>query len=59
VGQRLPVVFLAAPYFYDNFAPLGFEVPPPGYHWVRYGPDLILVNLATGDIEQIAYGVFY
>ncbi|HTT85580.1 MAG TPA: RcnB family protein [Rhizomicrobium sp.] len=59
VGQRLPAIFLGASYFYDNVGPLGLEIPPPGYRWVRYGPDLILVNLATGDIEEVAYGVFY
>ena len=59
VGQRLPATFLAAQFFHDNVAPLGLEIPPPGYRWVRYGPDLILVNLATGDVEEVAYGVFY
>jgi Ni/Co efflux regulator RcnB len=59
VGDRLPALFLAAQFFYDNVAPLGLEVPPPGYRWVRYGPDLLLVNLHTGSVEQVAYGVFY
>ncbi|MEJ0065348.1 MAG: RcnB family protein [Caulobacteraceae bacterium] len=32
--------------------------PPPGSRWVRYGPDLLLVNLTTGRVEDTAYGVF-
>lgn len=59
VGQRLPAIFLAAAYFYDNVGPLGLEIPPMGYRWVRFGPDMVLVNLRTGDIEEVAYGVFY
>jgi len=58
-GDILPALFLATQYFYDDVAPLGLEVPPPGYRWVRYGPDLLLVNLRTGAVEQVAYGVFY
>lgn len=59
IGMRLPALFLAGVYFYDDIGPLGLEAPPPGYRWVRYGPDLLLVNLRTGDVEQVAYGVFY
>ena len=59
VGDRMPALFLATRYFYDNVAPLGLQPPPPGYRWVRYGPDLLLVNLRTGIVEDVAYGVFY
>ena len=59
VGERLPALFLVAQFFYDNFAAAGLQAPPPGYRWVRYGPDLLLVNLRTGEVEEIAYGVFY
>jgi Ni/Co efflux regulator RcnB len=59
IGDLLPALFLSSTYYYDNVAPLGLETPPPGYRWVRYGPDLLLVNLRTGSVEQVAYGVFY
>jgi len=59
VGDLLPALFLSSAYYYDNVGPLGLEIPPPGYRWVRYGPDLLLVNLRTGAVEQTAYGVFY
>lgn len=59
IGDILPGLFLSSAYYYDNVRPLGLEVPPPGYRWVRYGPDLLLVNLRTGSVEQVAYGVFY
>jgi Ni/Co efflux regulator RcnB len=35
------------------------EPPPPGFQWVRYGPDLLLVNVVTGQVADVAYGVFY
>ena len=59
VGQRLPVTFLASQFFFDNFVTLGLQPPPPGFRWVRFGPDLFLVDMRTGDIIDAAYGVFY
>lgn len=58
-GAVLPPVFLAAPYFYDNWAALGLGPPPAGYRWVRYGPDLLLVNIATGRVADVVDGAFY
>jgi Ni/Co efflux regulator RcnB len=55
----LPPAFLAPPYYYDEYAPLGLGPPPAGYRWVRYGPDLLLVNIATGRIADVVDGVFY
>jgi Ni/Co efflux regulator RcnB len=59
VGDILPALFLTSTYYYDDVSALGLNVPPPGYRWVRYGSDLLLVNLRTGTVEQGAYGVFY
>lgn len=58
-GGILPPIFLAAPYFYDGYATLGLGPPPAGYRWVRYGPDLLLVNVNTGRIADVVDGVFY
>ncbi len=58
IGARLPPLFLAPAYFYPGWAALGLQAPPYGYDWVRYGPDLLLVNLTTGDVEDVVYGVF-
>ena len=58
IGSRLPPLFLAPTYFYPGWAALGLQAPPPGYDWVRYGPDLLLVNLNTGEVEDVVYGVF-
>ena len=58
VGMVLPPLFLASDYYYDDYGPLGLQAPPPGYRWVRYGDDLLLVNLRTGSVEDVVYGVF-
>jgi Ni/Co efflux regulator RcnB len=58
IGGQLPALFLAPGYFYQGWAALGLEAPPPGYAWVRYGPDLLEVNLSTGEVEDVVYGVF-
>jgi hypothetical protein len=57
--ERLPALFLAAQFFYDNFAAFGLETPPPGYRWVRYGPDLLLVNVRTNEVEDVVHVAFY
>ena len=58
IGGILPALFLAQAYWYADWAALGLQEPPPGYEWVRYGTDLLLVNLTTGAIEDVIYGVF-
>jgi hypothetical protein len=57
-GSILPRLFLSSLYFYSGWSPLGLPAPPPGYAWVRYGPDLLMVELGTGRIVDVAYGVF-
>jgi hypothetical protein len=59
VGAFLPPLFLTPDYFYPDWQLLGLDPPPPGYQWVRYGPDLLLVELDNGQVVDVAYGVFY
>ncbi len=59
VGALLPPLFLAPAYFYGGWGALGLPPPQPGFQWVRYGPDLLLVNVGTGQVVDVAYGVFY
>lgn len=59
VGAFLPGLFLSTLYYYDDWRGLGLDRPPPGRRWVRYGPDLVLVNVRTRRIEDVIYGVFY
>ena len=59
VGAVLPALFLAPAYYYSGWADVGLSPPPPGFQWVQYGPDLLLVNVTTGEVVDVAYGVFY
>jgi Ni/Co efflux regulator RcnB len=55
----LPMLFLSAPYIFSDYNTYGFGPPPYGQQWVRYGPDLLLVDVRTGRVVNVIYGVFY
>jgi Ni/Co efflux regulator RcnB len=57
-GQILPRAYWAAPYILADYWLFALEVPPVGFEWVRDDTDAILVNVATGQIIQVEYGVF-
>lgn len=59
IGRFLPAIFLSSPYYFYDYGRLRFGPPPRGYVWVRYGPDLLLVNRRTGRIIDVIYGAFY
>lgn len=58
-GEFLSPLFFARQYWLTDFWLFGLAIPPIGYEWVRYGPDALLVNLATGRIVQVVYGAFF
>ena len=58
-GMVLPPLFLVPAYFYADWATLGLVAPEAGFQWLRYGPDLLLVNVTTGQVVDAVYGVFY
>ena len=59
IGAVLPPIFLAPTYYYSDWATLGLDPPPPGTQWVRYGPDLLLVDLSSGNVIESVPDVFY
>lgn len=59
VGARLPALLFGPPFLFAGWASIGLSAPPPGFSWVRYGPDLLLVDLRSGQVVDVAYGVFY
>jgi Ni/Co efflux regulator RcnB len=58
VGQRIAHVFWRPVHFLDDYADYGLADPPYGFEWVRYGPDVLLIDLNTGIVGQVIYGVF-
>jgi len=59
VGAFLPPVFLVRDYWYPDWDLIGLPPPPPDYQWVRYGSDLLLVDLTTGEVIDVVYDVSY
>jgi Ni/Co efflux regulator RcnB len=59
VGAVLPGLFLSSTYYWNDWRGLGVGAPPPGRRWVRYGPDLVLVNVRSRRIEDVVTDVFY
>jgi Ni/Co efflux regulator RcnB len=57
-GQILPRGYWASQYVLSDYWLFALEVPPAGYEWVRDDDDAILVNVSTGEILQVEYGVF-
>jgi Nickel/cobalt transporter regulator len=59
VGAILPPLFWQSPtYYYTGWAGMGLPPPDPGYQYVQYGPDLLLVNVATGQVVQVFPSAF-
>jgi len=58
-GMFVPAVFIATQQ-YMLFDYIDFQVAPPpqGFQWIRLGPDLLLVNLSTGQISEAVPGMF-
>ncbi|MGB7036593.1 MAG: RcnB family protein [Xanthobacteraceae bacterium] len=59
IGGILPPIFLTPDYYFMDWAALGVPPPPPGDQWVRYGPDLLLVDVSTGQVVDAIYDAFY
>jgi Ni/Co efflux regulator RcnB len=57
-GEMLPRAYWASPYILADYWLFALEVPPAGYEWVRDDTDALLVNVSTGEILQVEYGVF-
>jgi Ni/Co efflux regulator RcnB len=58
-GDILPNLFWTRNYWITDFWLFGLPIPPSGYVWVRYGSDALLVQIRTGLILQVIYGVYY
>jgi hypothetical protein len=58
VGAILPALFLAPTYYYAAWADMGLPPPDPGFQYVEYGPDLLLVNVSTGEVVEVFPGAF-
>jgi Ni/Co efflux regulator RcnB len=58
VGRHLPRRFLATEFLIANWMLYGLAPPPAGYHWLRYGPDIVEASDDTGEVSDVAYDAF-
>lgn len=58
-GEYLPHIFWVRHYWLLDYWRFGLVNPPYGYVWVRFGTDAILVDVYSGLILRVVYGVFY
>jgi Ni/Co efflux regulator RcnB len=58
-GERLPSIYFARQYWIPNYWNFGLAWAPEDCQWVRFGPDALLIDIDTGEIIQVVYGVFY
>ncbi|WP_334183546.1 RcnB family protein [Novosphingobium sp.] len=59
INMMLPAIFLSSSYLFQDYGMIGVGPPPAGYYWVRYGPDLLLVNRRSRRVVDVIYGAFY
>lgn len=59
VHMILPAIFLSSAYLFQDYAMIGVGPPPVGYYWVRYGPDLLLIDRRSRAVVDVIYGAFY
>jgi len=56
VGFQLRPVFYSPRYYITDYGQ--YRLPPPRHHWrrwVRYGDDLLLVNIRTGRVLDVVH----
>jgi Ni/Co efflux regulator RcnB len=58
-GDRLPHELMSPRFRFNSWSRMGIGRPPAGRRWVRYGPDLLLVNNHTRRIEDVIFMAFF
>jgi Ni/Co efflux regulator RcnB len=58
VGYQLRPVFYSNRYYISDYARRGLRQPGRNQQWIRYGDDLLLVNVRNGRVLQTIYNRF-
>lgn len=59
VGHRLRSAFYSPRYFVNNYSYYGLRAPGRHLRWIRYGNDLLLVDIRYGTVIQVLPGRYY
>jgi len=59
VGYRFARPYYASRYWIPDYA--RYRLPPPGYghRWVRYGNDVVLINISNGRVLNVFASFFF
>lgn len=55
VGYRLQPAFYGTRYFISDYGTYHLRAPGRWQRWIRYGDDLLLVNVRTGRVLQVIH----
>jgi Ni/Co efflux regulator RcnB len=55
VGHRLDRVYYSPRYYISDYGYYHLRTPRPWERWIRYGDDLLLVNLRTGRVLDVIH----
>lgn len=59
VGYRLPSIYYGPQYYVTDYRHYGLRYPGRHLRWIRYGGDLLLVDVRRGIVVQVIPGRFY
>ena len=59
VGYRLPRIYYGPQYYITDYGHYGLRAPGRHLRWIRYGSDLLLVDVRRGIVVQVIPGRFY
>ena len=59
VGYRLPSLYYGPQYYVSDYRHYGLRAPGRHLRWIRYGSDLLLVDVRRGIVVQVIPGGFY
>ena len=59
VGYQLPQSFYGARYYVSNYNMYQVRAPGRYQRWIRYGDDLLLVNVRTGRVLQVMHNRYW
>lgn len=57
-GMHMQSFFWLTDYVIVDYSDYELAAPSAACEWVRYGPDLLLINLSTGEVVDVVYGAF-
>lgn len=59
VGYRMPYQYYSPRGYWIDYRAYRLPPPPYGYQWIRVDRDVVLVELASGLIRDVLFGLFF